>query len=902
MPPKKGSSKASKPAPTAEDQPEIRQKPEKLADVFKRGNALRKLRSAARDASEDFSEDTLLLEDGSCDITLGSLMESEGLSKKEAIKVMLQFRLDSGGEEKKPASNKGWTLPPASKPAKKSKEPEAKDCYEAKALSLMPSKTKDGKKTSEVEDPPEEDSNNSNKAATETKATAKMKRKELSVHMDEANQGRNSSEAPDKKKKKMAEETLDDPDSSTTKNPEVVEEAENPETKNQKKPEAVEEAKIPKTRMKKKTCVVEEAKDPKTSKKKKTEAVEEAKDPKTSKKKKTEAVEEAKNPKTNKKKKGTEEVEEVEGEVIETVAAPPAKKSKRKANHEVEDHECTGDDMQDDHAKDPPAEPKSKGAKEAQSREQEVEEMVEEMLALMDAKVPPAEAKGAKKAKSKDHVEEEHERMGDDMQDDHAKEPPIEPKIKGAKKAKSKDQGADPSQPAPASVKASESKPGNLALKNRPKRGESRWSCASLEMGQEQLLSEKQSRGWTSETDSVSGGQSQISEILESLGASASQVTSSGDYSAVLQMVNKLQEQLKLVQSEVAKKPEPPQPAEEPTEDVADDDDGAWEEWDEQEVEAPEPKKRPSLSPSEEEACGAAYWAGDDEEHHEQEGDEKEEEEGDEQEGEEDDEQEEEEGDEKEGEDDEKEQEEGHDMDQKEGMDEEMEQATEGEDRQLENHEKKVEPSTRAVATPARAAAALQNLHRLASTSSLKAPSTEATQPDTVAAPPAAVVVNSTTHKKEYMACESSIRMSKKSVLEGKRSMELVAVKDMPLPPYRFSKPKIDAIVSRGGGVPDRDAPHVLEETKFWVTTCEQKVDSSAVSYEEEMTVHTRATAATASRIMDGVVEPGLHAKRTPPSASPLSSDVLRAYDSYNTKLSEAVGTAGQSAAGDLLR
>ena len=37
-------------------------------------------------------------------------------------------------------------------------------------------------------------------------------------------------------------------------------------------------------------------------------------------------------------------------------------------------------------------------------------------------------------------------------------------------------------------------------------------------------------------------------------------------------------------------------------------------------------------------------------------------------------------------------------------------------------------------------------------------------------------------------ACESSIQMSKKQVLEGRSRMQLIAVKDMPHAPFRFSK------------------------------------------------------------------------------------------------------------------
>ena len=40
---------------------------------------------------------------------------------------------------------------------------------------------------------------------------------------------------------------------------------------------------------------------------------------------------------------------------------------------------------------------------------------------------------------------------------------------------------------------------------------------------------------------------------------------------------------------------------------------------------------------------------------------------------------------------------------------------------------------------------------------------------------------------------------------------------------------KVDAIVARGGGIPDRDAPLVLEETKFWCTVEESREDMDGV-------------------------------------------------------------------------
>ena len=46
---------------------------------------------------------------------------------------------------------------------------------------------------------------------------------------------------------------------------------------------------------------------------------------------------------------------------------------------------------------------------------------------------------------------------------------------------------------------------------------------------------------------------------------------------------------------------------------------------------------------------------------------------------------------------------------------------------------------------------------------------------------------------------------------------------------YSDLRKKVDAIVARGGGVPDRDAPLVLEETKFWVTVEESREDTEGV-------------------------------------------------------------------------
>ena len=42
--------------------------------------------------------------------------------------------------------------------------------------------------------------------------------------------------------------------------------------------------------------------------------------------------------------------------------------------------------------------------------------------------------------------------------------------------------------------------------------------------------------------------------------------------------------------------------------------------------------------------------------------------------------------------------------------------------------------------------------------------------------------------KENIQACEASIKASKKSALTGTRQTKLIAIKDMPNPPYNFSQ------------------------------------------------------------------------------------------------------------------
>ena len=76
--------------------------------------------------------------------------------------------------------------------------------------------------------------------------------------------------------------------------------------------------------------------------------------------------------------------------------------------------------------------------------------------------------------------------------------------------------------------------------------------------------------------------------------------------------------------------------------------------------------------------------------------------------------------------------------------------------------------------------------------------------------------------------CEAKILASREDSVSGSKRYSLVSVKDMTRV-HNFSERKVAAIIARGGGIPDEDAPDVPEETRFWVLTEQNKVDSSTV-------------------------------------------------------------------------
>ena len=117
--------------------------------VLSRGKAIlaeKKARAEKAAAGEDYDWPltTLLLEDGSCDLTLGDLMESERLSKSKAVKVLLRFRQEaeeaaSAADAANPKS--GAFLPQMAKKPKPASKPGLASLPAAATASKPPSNT-----------------------------------------------------------------------------------------------------------------------------------------------------------------------------------------------------------------------------------------------------------------------------------------------------------------------------------------------------------------------------------------------------------------------------------------------------------------------------------------------------------------------------------------------------------------------------------------------------------------------------------------------------------------------------------------------------------------------------------------------------------------------------------------
>lgn len=105
------------------------------------------------------------------------------------------------------------------------------------------------------------------------------------------------------------------------------------------------------------------------------------------------------------------------------------------------------------------------------------------------------------------------------------------------------------------------------------------------------------------------------------------------------------------------------------------------------------------------------------------------------------------------------------------------------------------------------------------------------------------------TREENRDACESAVVMSREDKEKYRALQRLMSVKDMVK--AGLDKDKIKAIIHRGGGVPDPDAPDNLMLTQFWVTQTREREKEAITSTRSE----TRVRAATDVSVYEAPLE-----------------------------------------------
>ena len=88
-------------------------------------------------------------------------------------------------------------------------------------------------------------------------------------------------------------------------------------------------------------------------------------------------------------------------------------------------------------------------------------------------------------------------------------------------------------------------------------------------------------------------------------------------------------------------------------------------------------------------------------------------------------------------------------------------------------------------------------------------------------------------------AIEASICLTKAQGTVLTHDKELLTVDEMHK--RGMAPQKIQAVVSKGGGVPDPDLPHDMTLMKFWIATSTKKVEREEVSMETKMAIQAQA-------------------------------------------------------------
>ncbi|CAE7682522.1 unnamed protein product [Symbiodinium necroappetens] len=817
-----------------------------------RGKALKNLQ---KNAAYDLTTPIL---PGTCDVTLGELMQTEKLSLPDAVQVMLKFRKDAAITD---PDEVGLSLPPAKPGASKPK-------HEPKHDELSPPKgiLKKGKSRLDAE-PPQDDDDDVHGHTAVKKASSKRKPdakgSEPKVSKGKAKPKRGSS---------FEDPCLSEPAPSSP--------ASNPKKK-AKKPEP---EPTPASNPKKKA--------------KKPEPDHQDEEPEEG-----APSTELENSKQQKKKKPQNkppapEEKEPEGEGSSPASSKNSSQKKKKPQNKPpvpEEKEPEGEARASKKEEAVEASTNNRGKKRTKSKTFNRSHAKED---LAEGTAKEAASKGHDGDEGSADYQADLQEMIDEI--DRADAEPPCPRRKRYKQS-------EPNQGAPKDTKDSKW-PKDWPHDAQPNLLAEGWSCSSLALGEEQMDATNPATDPAELETQVNGSQT-VTELIESLGASASQVGANGDYSHLLGLLNNLKLQ----------------------------------------IENPKPSPGSATTGAEKEGGGKADKEGEGKADKEGEGKAEQEYEGEAEQ-------------EYEGEaEQEYEGEEWNDDSWNEGEEEEYgqheDQEEQAESEELMSNQESAKRvlqegkdakdsgglASRPVATPARSLDAIIQKLKPVPAGEPKEPNPEPAQlardvpsgtPSAAAAPASdEQKINSTTHKKEYMRlkrivesgqlsaypsmhqlangivkeraellkrwvssgenlanCEHLIIAQRTCNQEGRRKMKLIAVKDMR---------KVEHIISTRQGIEatwhvnDRDAPGIHEETKYWVTIEETAEDSVNVQHKQQFSAQAAATAAAAQNILSAPIEPTMMSRpRANPSPGPLSGDVLRAFDGYHQNLAEAAGVA----------
>ena len=388
-----------------------------LKQVLAKGKMLHEL--AKEERGKPLSLDTKLLLDGSCNMTLGSLMSAEGLSYEQAVEVMHRFRSEAAPAPAEASSSHpkaGGYLPEF-----KSASPNGPKSEDAKSDSAVKRTAGGGLFIKSASDA-------GSKAASGTAAVADgsdaKKRKKEGSGKDEAKELAQESLGEGREPEVVTQEAQ----GAKTKKRTVQEQEEDPEPaskpkKLKKKTDKAEEPEAPveeePKKSKKKTDKAEEPEapveeEPKKSKKKhKAEEAEASveEEPKKSSKKKTDKAEEPVAPAEEEPKKSTKKKKDKTKEPEAPVEEEPKKSTKKKKkNDKAEEPEAPWEE-----------EPKKSTKKKKHDKAEEPEAPLEEEL------------KKSTKKKKNDKAEEP--------------EAPLEEELKKSSKKKKNDKAEEPEAP-----------------------------------------------------------------------------------------------------------------------------------------------------------------------------------------------------------------------------------------------------------------------------------------------------------------------------------------------------------------------------------------------------------------------------------------------------------------------